>query len=919
MRPVTLTMSAFGPYAGKTVLRLSNLGQEGLYLICGDTGAGKTTIFDAITFALYGSASGAARQTDMFRSKYAAADTPTYVELTFLCGEKQYTVRRNPEYTRPALRGSGTTLQRAEAELTLPDGHIITKVRDVDAAIRDILGITREQFTQVAMIAQGDFLKLLLASTEERMAIFRQIFSTDLYRTLQLALKDDANRLYHACAGLRASIRQYVDGTSCPDGDHAEQLAAAKAGNLPTDEIMTLLEAIIAQDAAGQEALHQHQAHTDAALEEIAARLAVGESQQKALAAQAQARQELSALNESLLKNAAELAQAQARLPEAEQLSAQAAALTSILPQYEQLAVCQSKLRAEQSRAAALEQQAEEHANKLNALQQQLTANKAQLASLNHATAQAERAAHALQTAQSHLADLETLCKDREAYTLLEQKYQVSLTAYHHAAQQTQIQHQAYAELNQAWLNMQSGILAQQLHEGSPCPVCGSLTHPSPAQLPLNAPGEQDVEQARLAYESARLTEDEANQLVHVQLGQMNEARAQLTARAATLLEVSASSSIPELLRIHIPAAQKTVQAAQTALFSAQTEAKQAQQLETLIPRQENQQAALQASLGQITAGLSAARSACQQLQEQATALSSTLNYASASEAKARIAELNAQTAAIRQHVDDMQAHHQRQEVRKAVLDGEIRAREHQLASAILIDIPAEQARYAELAAARKAQADALRQLNSRLDRNTSALHSIRQQSEELIRQEKRLAWLGALSDTANGKLSGKEKVMLETFIQMTFLDRILARANTRLMVMSGGQYELCRRKEAANNRSQTGLELDVIDHYNGSTRSVRTLSGGESFKASLSLALGLSDEIQSTAGGIRLDTMFVDEGFGSLDEESLRQAIRALSSLSEGHRLVGIISHVGELKERIDRQIVVTKERSGGSRAMIV
>ena len=178
---------------------------------------------------------------------------------------------------------------------------------------------------------------------------------------------------------------------------------------------------------------------------------------------------------------------------------------------------------------------------------------------------------------------------------------------------------------------------------------------------------------------------------------------------------------------------------------------------------------------------------------------------------------------------------------------------------------------------------------------------------------------LQALSDTANGKLSGKEKIMLETYIQMTFFDRIIRRANVRLMVMSGGQYELKRRVNAENNRSQAGLELDVIDHYNGSERSVKTLSGGESFKASLALALGLSDEIQSSAGGIRLDTMFVDEGFGSLDEESLEQAVNALVGLTQGNRLVGIISHVSELKNRIDKQIVVTKEKSGGSKAEIL
>lgn len=261
----------------------------------------------------------------------------------------------------------------------------------------------------------------------------------------------------------------------------------------------------------------------------------------------------------------------------------------------------------------------------------------------------------------------------------------------------------------------------------------------------------------------------------------------------------------------------------------------------------------------------------------------------------------------------------QKLELQQAALKGEMQAREAQLAANAPVDLAAEQNRQSETEQQLWQLDQQLQGIRLRLDRNSTACENIRKQSGELIDQEKHLSWLTALSDTANGKLTGKEKVMLETYVQMTFLDRILARANTRLMVMSAGPYELCRRKEATNNRSQTGLELDVIDHYNGSVRSVRTLSGGESFKASLSLALGLADEIQSTAGGVRLDTMFVDEGFCSLDEESLRQAIKALNSLSEGHRLVGIISHVAELKDRIDRQIVVTKDRSGGSKAKII
>ena len=224
-----------------------------------------------------------------------------------------------------------------------------------------------------------------------------------------------------------------------------------------------------------------------------------------------------------------------------------------------------------------------------------------------------------------------------------------------------------------------------------------------------------------------------------------------------------------------------------------------------------------------------------------------------------------------------------------------------------------------ELDECSKNDGDAEKQVFSRLSTNREILKHIKEGADELSQLERRYQWVKALSDTANGKLTGKEKIMLETYVQTTYFDRIIARANRRFLAMSGNQYELRRKKTAENNQSQSGLELDVLDHYNGTERSVKTLSGGESFKASLSLALGLSDEIQSSAGGIKLDTMFVDEGFGSLDEESLRQAIRTLLDLSESNRLVGIISHVAELKERIDKQIVVTKEKTGGSKVEIV
>ncbi|MBP1559016.1 MAG: SMC family ATPase, partial [Oscillospiraceae bacterium] len=308
--------------------------------------------------------------------------------------------------------------------------------------------------------------------------------------------------------------------------------------------------------------------------------------------------------------------------------------------------------------------------------------------------------------------------------------------------------------------------------------------------------------------------------------------------------------------------------------------------------------------------------------QEQQNALSllrQELTFASKAEVQQNIAQKRSDAAGLKQAADQAQ---QALTAHRSAMDslrGQQKALEQQLAAAQPVDREAEQQRQAQLLQQKAKVNGLLTALATRITTNTLARQNIHRQSGSLAELEKRYTWVRSLSNTANGNITGKEKIMLEAYIQATYFDHILHRANTRLMTMTGGQYELCRRTRAENNRSQTGLELDVLDHYNGSRRSVKTLSGGESFKASLALALGLSDEIQSSAGGIRLDCMFVDEGFGSLDDESLQQAMQALVSLTEGNRLVGIISHVGSLKERIDRQILVTKAKTGGSRIEII
>ena len=767
MRPLKLTLSAFGPYAGTTTLPLEQLGRGGLYLVTGDTGAGKTTLFDAITYALYDHSSGGVRDGAMLRSKYADPGIPTFVELEFEVRGQRYTVRRNPEYLRPKARGEGFTTEKADAALTYADGRPpVTKAKEVTAAVIDIIGLDYNQFSQIAMIAQGQFTRLLNATTEERSKIFRKLFRTQRYQKLQEALAEENSALTARRTALNAKLDAVLAGISYDAADPEAEALGALSAQMPPDAVTTLLEGLTARQEA----------------------------------AAAQAADALAALDR-------QLSRLQTTLGAAEQAERQRQEVAG------ELAKARSTAQLESAKAST-------RRKTLEALDAALTASEAELAALADAdTRRVELEAEAARLAQRETA------------------------------------------LNE---------LAQTLEEGAACPVCGSTHHPAKAHLPRTAPTEVQVNKAKQAAAQADSAAQEASAAAREALTREQEGRAQLRKDAEALLPerfTSPEGPVPltvSLLKTALAEENDALHTAQADLKQRQTknhtDCRRKKVLEAQRKAQAEQRTALEA---QVTAA-----------QQAATA------------AQAAVQTLEARQAA------EQTAQPQ--------------------------NIPALKAEQNELLARRKALAAQEKDLNARLLPNRRALADHRKLADQRDALDARWQWVNALASTAGGTLSSKQKIRLEAYIQMNYLDRILVHANTRLMQMTAGQYEL-ERTGAENQRSQSGLDLGVIDHYNGTRRSVKTLSGGESFKASLALALGLSDEVQSTAGGIRLDTLFLDEGFGSLDEESLEQAIRVLSGLTEGDRLVGIISHVAALKDRIDRQVVVHKERSGGSWVEIV
>ena len=928
MRPLRLTLSAFGPYAAQTTLDLEKLGKGGLYLITGDTGAGKTTLFDAITYALYDHSSSGIREGSMLRCKYADDKTPTFVELEFEVHGVRYTVRRNPEYQRPKARGEGMTTEKADATLTYPDDRPpVTKAKDVTAAVQEIIGLDYNQFSQIVLIAQGQFTKLLNASTEERSRIFRKLFRTQRYAQLQERLQAEASALNQQRTAQNAKLDSLLGGLQfAPDDPDAEALRTLCAQTVP-ETALALLDALTARQAAALEEAGTALQATEAQLDTVQRQLGAAAQAQR-LAQQLAARQaELAAAKPALDAARAEADRHAGDAVQLDALTAQVTQAQSALAAYDALdAVCRQQTEArDAARLAAA--QAQKRRTQLDSLNAALAAAETELAALADADtrllALQNRSAQLTQRGEA-LAKLEQRLADCQRQAKRAHKAQESYRTAAAAQDEARARRDA---LERAFLDAQAGLLAESLTEGAPCPVCGSTHHPARALLPHTAPTQTQVEAARQSAAEADRQAQNASAAAQSALAAANEAKTSLRRDAETLLPerfTTPEGTVPLTFALMTNVLAEEAAALQTeqadcAAQYRQTDAdcRRKAQLEADRQAKTRQRPALEQAAAEADRSAAAQNASADALEGQIAERRAALPYPRRADAQAALDKLEADRSALRTGMDTAQRKLKQAEQAVAAAEAAVEALTAQQTAAQkeLPACSAEEltAQQAELTAARETLRSREKQLSAQLLPNRKTAAQYRAAAEARQALESRWQWVSALAATAGGTLTSKQKIKLEAYIQMNYLDRILRYANTRLMQMTAGQYEL-ERIGAENQRSQSGLDLGVIDHYNGTRRSVKTLSGGESFKASLALALGLSDEVQSSAGGIRLDTLFLDEGFGSLDEESLELAIRVLSGLTEGDRLVGIISHVGALKDRIDRQVVVHKARTGGS-----
>ena len=920
MRPIKLKISAFGPYSGVTEFDFEKLGTGGLYLITGDTGAGKTTIFDAITYALYGEPSGNNREVSMLRSKYAEEFTPTEVELIFKYREKEYTVKRNPEYERMAKRGGGTTKQIANAELIYPDGKVVTRIKDVDNAVKEIIGIDRNQFCQIAMIAQGDFLKLLLANTKDRMEIFRHIFKTELYQNLQERLKNESIKLSAECKRIDESISQYVSGIVC-DENSTDIIEVTKAKNkeLPISNIMLLLEKLIKDDEKSEEEIVRQKEELQKNLDDVKAK--VIKAKDILLAKEDLKKNEADYIteteNQKVLSDKFEIEKE--KQPEIKIINEKSASIKAILSEYDEFENKQriydknkTFVNCSVESIASIEGIIKSIGEEIGALlEESNTLNK-----VGEEKLKLETEKKALSESENKLIALKN---NINALEKSETDYRKSLKDYEEKQELADKIDIEYKTLNKAYLDAQAGILADTLEKDKPCPVCGSTEHPQIAVKPENAPTKEELESIQGKLEIANKNANDARTKAGKNKGIFDEKQESVLSEIAIILENVELKDAKSVIESILSDIEVSIKKYTDKISEAQKNIERKDKIELILPKKNEELELQKDKLNKINDDIKAKKVENESLEKRIEEIKEKLTFETKEKAESEINTLNekaeklvndyknAQQALVKCDEKLVSLKTAKVEILKRIGDGTEIDLEKENEKKVLFET--EQIKLENLG----------KTIHSRISTNKTAFDNITLKSGNLMETEKKSSWVRALANTANGQLQGKEKVMLETYIQMNYFDRIIARANARLMIMTDGQYDLVRRKEALSKSGQSGLDLDVIDHYNGSQRSVKSLSGGESFKASLALALGLADEIQSSAGGIKLDTMFVDEGFGSLDEESLEAAMKALSALADGDRLVGIISHVGELKQRIDKQIIVTKDKMGGSNAEIV
>ena len=814
MRPVRLVMSAFGSYAGEEILDFGKM-DRGIFLVTGDTGAGKTTICDAIVYALYDRTSGGVRDGNMMRSAYADLRTPTFVDFTFSCRGEEYRIVRNPDYERESLRkdkegNPKKTQEKASVELFLPDGTVFRgNKKDTNTKIQEITGLDARQFMQVAMIAQGDFLKLLHAKSEERKEIFSKIFDTGIYGDFQEELRRREKKSYIFLKEKEQAVKEQMIRILIFEGWEQEDELKSAVEKEDVEQVLVLLAGLLKEDK-------KREAETFEKLEKTRSSQEQWEKRKELAGSILEVRERIQKYKKWLSEN---LLSEQFLKDEAERFEREEKEKTGALQALE------NNIQKEK------EAFAQEEEKRLLRLQE--------IEGLKSMWAKT----------------IETMKENR----ILGERWEQSNRNYKEKVQ-------LYEELYEAFFREQAGILAGKLKEGEPCPVCGSRCHPDKAKTSQKAPEQNQVQRAKALREQAEKERENAQKLFQESAQKYKESLGRLRQEGSRLFGEGFQ-----------PGEETWRKQASSAMDEAKNQVKTLRQ-EYADRRRAGEEKirALTKECSQCSDKLKEARKKLELFIRKAEQIQGELK-AGIQQERILLEKWESQEESPENMIAVSERELERLKTERRILE----------------------ARWQE-ASGERISNERTEQVLKTYEKEYGAL----KKDYEIIHH---------LSQTACGSLAGTAKIDFESYIQRQYFQKIIARANQRLIQMTAGQFILkCRNLENLGNRGKVGLDLNVYSLVTESERDVKTLSGGESFMAALAMALGLADTIGDSAGAVRLDTLFIDEGFGSLDENSREQAIRVLYDLAGENRLIGIISHVTELKEQIEPKIIVKKTKKG-------
>ena len=918
MRPKKLVMEAFGPYKNRTEIDFTLLGDRGLFLITGKTGSGKSSIFDGICFALYGEKSSS-KKNIIVRNQESSPENETMVEFTFDYKGNEYIVRRSPKYERLKKRGEGVVTQNETAFLIMPDGKTYESKDEVNRQIIEILGVTKEQFSQIVMLAQGEFLNLIEAKTEDKKKIFNKILNTDKYIEFTEIINNERNSLKNDIDDINKDINKYILNI-IEDNKNSiyKDIFSCFTCNSLKDDVMDTIEKMIGENEIIKEELENEiNSLTDikTELDKEMGRKKEFDSLSLLLKEKEESLPDLEVKYENTKK---ENDLAEEEYKNKDTFNKYKIELNNNLPLYKEMEDLNVYIDKLSKKITDSENNINENKNIITDFNNEINLLENSKKIIEISKEDINSLLTELNDIKNKIDKLKKIKSDHSTYMESNKKYLDKLEILNNINDDLNKAECLYNSYRNLYMRNIAGILSENLNDNEPCPVCGSLDHPSPAIKEDKDISEDKLKKYENDYDDLKNDFNLINNEVSILKGTNKTLYDSITKSLLSLnIKIENEDEIKDLIKNNINDLLLLKNEKENIKDQYDTDIKNNERIENEIIRINEEIKKIENTNQSIKNEIIKNEIDLNYKNNDLLKYSEKLTFKNKKEAEDEIENIDKKIKKL--EINKKNSNDALKKIENDLIEykTEIKTIKDQLKKLSNIDFKTIEKESSDTNTIIKNKNNSLSNTKIIIKNNKDNKKHLDMLYTDKEKNEHIFGWLDPLARTANGDLTGKDKIKLETYVQMNFFDLLLQTANVRLLKMTDGQYEMVR-KEKASRKIQSGLDINIKDNYNSTERDISTLSGGESFMASLSMALGLSDIIQSTSGGIQIDCMFVDEGFGSLDNDRLKSSLKALYDLTEGNRLVGLISHVDYLQENIDKKIKVNKDTINGSTVKI-